>query len=154
MGYGTAVCYGHFDASYTRPGDYLVQEGRVYFIASQERLQPVLCVRTNAELTIRRSVPASVIGSGGYGGVSTDDTATILHAWPGSVLGMATGGTSQAGLPVDTTLPQWTVLLPSCGTAIVRSGDNVTDANNLKAVVVSSERTSLGWRLTVRQVST
>lgn len=153
-GYGSPLCYGHFDSSYTRPGDYLVQSDRTYFIASQERLQPVLCVRTNATLTIKRSQPTSVIGSNAYGGTPVDGLLLILHAWPASVLGMATGGTSQSGLPVDVVLPQWTVLMPSHAASHILSGDTVSDGTTLKGTVVSSEHTMLGWRLTVRQVST
>lgn len=152
-GYGSSICYGHFDASYTRTGDYLVQDDRTYFIASQERLQPVLCVRTNASLTIRRSQPTSAIGSNGYGGSPTEGVLVVLQAWPASVLGMATGGTSQAGLPVDMTLPQWTVLMPAYTGSQILSGDTVTDGAALKATVVSAEQSMLGWRLTVRQVS-
>lgn len=153
-GYGTAVCYGHFDSSYTRPGDYLVQADRTYFIASQERLHPIVCVRTNAMLTIRRLRPASAIGSNGYGGAGNESTMAVLQDWPSSVLGMATGGTSQAGLPVDTTLPQWNVLMPSYADTSVQPGDTVTDGNSLKALVILAERSLLGWRITVRQVST
>ncbi len=153
-GYGSSICYGHFDSSYTRPGDYLVQSNRTYFIASQERLHPILCVRTNATLTIKRSQPTSLIGSNGYGGTPIDGMLLVLHAWPASVLGMSTGGTSQAGLPVDVVLPQWTVLMPSYAESQVLSGDTVSDGATLKGTVVSSEHTMLGWRLTVRQVST
>src|SRR5215472_6287743 len=45
--YGDALWYGIFDAAYTRPGDYLAQADGVWFIASQPRLLPVLCVQTN-----------------------------------------------------------------------------------------------------------
>src|SRR5579883_3175744 len=39
-GYGEALCYGVFDAAYTQPGDYLVQDNAVWFIAAQQRLLP------------------------------------------------------------------------------------------------------------------
>jgi len=40
-GYGEALVHGIFDAAYTRPGDFLVQQGGgVWFIASQEPLLP------------------------------------------------------------------------------------------------------------------
>ena len=45
--YGDALWHGLFDAAYTRVGDYLVQQGSIWFIAAQQRLLPVLCVQTN-----------------------------------------------------------------------------------------------------------
>src|SRR6476469_459057 len=45
--YGDALWYGIFDAAYTQPGDYLVQQESVWFIAAQQRMLPVLCVQTD-----------------------------------------------------------------------------------------------------------
>jgi hypothetical protein len=57
-GYGDALWYGVFDAAYTRPGDYLVQQDATCFVAAQQRLLPfvsgqtVLC-RSGGQLHLR-----------------------------------------------------------------------------------------------------
>jgi hypothetical protein len=153
-GYGNAVCYGHFDFAYTRGGDYLVQDGAIYFIASQDSMLPAVCVRTNRRLTFRRPSGPTGIGSNGYGGLTSEGLETILDDWPASVLGMATGGTPWAGLPLDTAVPQWTVLMPCLEGHLVRAADLVEGDDGLRGVIVVAERSALGWRMTVRQVST
>ena len=61
--YGDALWHGVFDAAYTRPGDYLVQEGAIWFIAAQQRLLPVLCVRTNRVVAFwRPAAPTNTRG--------------------------------------------------------------------------------------------
>ena len=47
-GYGNALWYGVFDAAYTLPGDYLVQQDSTWFIAAQQKLLPVwICTGGN-----------------------------------------------------------------------------------------------------------
>jgi len=152
-GYGNAICYGHFDHSYTRPGDYLVQPEQTVFIASQQRLQPIVCVRTNGRLTIRRPTIPTGIGGNAYGGLNPDNAAVVLRDWPASVLGMSTSGTAQSGLPLDTTLPQWNILLPDIGSVRILTGDLVHDGTMLRGAVIAAEQTFMGWRLSVRQAS-
>lgn len=152
-GYGNAICYGHFDAAYTRPGDYLVQDGRTVFIAAQDSLEPVMCVRTNRTLTIRRPVAPSGIGANTYGGVTPDGTITVARDWPASVLGISTSGASPIDLPVELSLSQWTVLLPFVGDVSFRAADVVVDDRGLRGTVVATEQTRLGWRMIVRQAS-
>src|SRR5579863_2090829 len=45
---------GIFDTAYTRVGDYLVQQGGIWFIAAQQSLMPVLCVRTDRVVSLTR----------------------------------------------------------------------------------------------------
>lgn len=151
--FGNAICYGHFDHAYTRPGDYLVQPGMTAFIATQERLQPVVCVRTNQVVTIRRPIVPVDIGTNQYGGTPAPSTELILEDWPASMLGMATAGTSHAGLPSDTVLSQWTILLPSCAAPTIAPGDLLTTDGINRGHVITAERTYMGWRLIVRQAS-
>ena len=151
--FGNAICFGHFDHAYTRPGDYLVQPGLTAFIAVQERLQPVVCVRTNATVTLRRPIAPVDIGTNQYGGTPAPSTELILEDWPASMLGMATAGTSHAGLPNDTVLSQWTVLLPSCASTTIAPGDLLATEGINKGHVISAEHTYMGWRLIVRQAS-
>src|SRR6267154_1317707 len=46
VGFADALWRGYFDASYTHVGDYLVHQREVWFIAAQNSLLPILCVRT------------------------------------------------------------------------------------------------------------
>lgn len=151
--HGNAACYGHFDSAYTRPGDYLVQDGRTFFVAAQEPLQPVLCIRTNRRLTIRRPVAPAGVGGNAYGGLTQDGTTSVLQNWPASVLGMATSGTSHAGLPMDMVLPQWTALLPSIDRITIAAADLVQDEAGMRGIIVSAEHSFLGWRMIIRQAS-
>lgn len=149
--HGNPICYGHFDHSYTRPGDYLVQEDQIIFIASQEQLSPVVCVRTNGILTVRRSAAPTGAGGSTYGGLNPTAMTTVIRDWPASILGTSTGGTSHTGLPQDTTVPQWNVLLPTLGTTRLIPGDLVHDGGFLRGSITTAECTFQGWRLTIRQ---
>lgn len=151
--HGNALCYGHFDAAYTKPGDYLVQGSGTFFVAAQESLQPVLCVRTNRALTIKRPVAPAGIGGNAYGGLTQDGTTLVLRDWPASVLGMATSGTSHIGLPMDMSLPQWTALLPPLSDVTIAAADLVEDEAGMRGIIVSAERSFLGWRMIIRQAS-
>jgi hypothetical protein len=150
VGYGVAIWRGHFDASYTRVGDYLVQGCDVWFIAEQEPLLPVLCVRTNRVISITRQLTPGT----GASTAAADTTVTIMSNWPASLLGTETEGKSSAHLPGDTTIPSWTALVPYVQDQVVQPTDIVTDAQGIKGVVVAAELSNLGWRLIVRQVTT
>lgn len=152
-GYGSATCYAHFDSAYTQPGDYLVAPDHIVFVAAQESLQPVLCVRTNRVLTILRPAAPNAIGSNSYGGLVPVNSTPVIRNWPASVLGMATAGMPLTGLPLDVTLPQWTVLLPNSGGIAPAPSDLVQDDRGMRAVIVSAEISALGWRMIIRQAS-
>ena len=103
--YGEALWHGIFDAAYTRPGDYLVQAGCVWFIAAQQRLLPVLCVKTNRIVSFWRPAAPSTTGVNAYGGVTTATNDALLTNWPASMLGTAGGGHPSADLPSDSSVP-------------------------------------------------
>ena len=154
-GYGESAVHGIFDAAYTQVGDYLVQPGGgTWFIASQEPLLPVLCVRTSRVVSFARAVAPTSSGVNPYGGVTATTTTPLLTNWPASVMGAAGGGQPEAGLPSDTTVPYWTVLLPAFPGVVLLPADLMTDDLGRNAVVSAAEMTSLGWRLTVKQAST
>jgi hypothetical protein len=152
--YGMSLVHGIFDAAYTRAGDYLVQGGAVWFIASQEPLLPVLCVRCNRVVVFSRSVTSGTAGVAEYGGVTAASTTSLLKAWPASVLGAAGNGEPQADLPSDNTVPYWTVLLPAFPGVILLPTDLMSDDLGRNATVSAAELTELGWRLTVKQAIT
>jgi hypothetical protein len=153
-GYGEALWHGVFDAAYTRGGDYLVQDGSIWFIAAQQRLLPVLCVQTNRIVSFLRPAAPSNTGVNSYGGVVSITNTPLLAAWPASVLGVSAGGRTDTALPSDSSIPSWTVLLPAFPGVILRPADLMTDDLERNAVVLAAELTGLGWRVTVKQATT
>jgi hypothetical protein len=153
-GYGDALWRGIFDAAYTQTGDYLVQAGRTLFIASQHGLAEPLCVQTNRVITISRATPPGVLGAVSYGGLIAENAVVLIENWPASVLGIGNSGRPTAGLPTDVPSAVWTVLMPAWDGIKLQTGDLYTDDLGRSAVIVSSELTDMGWRLTVKQATT
>jgi hypothetical protein len=153
-GYGDALWHGMFDAAYTQSGDYLVQPDGTWFVAAQQRLLPVLCVRTNRHVSFRRPAAPANTGVNTYGGVTTATNAPLLTNWPASVLGASGGRRPDGNLPSDSSIPNWTVLLPAFPGVILRPSDLMTDELGQNAVVATAELTELGWRITARQATT
>jgi hypothetical protein len=152
--YGNSLWYGVFDAAYTQPGDYLVQDEGTWFVASQHRFLPVLCVRADRVVTFSRPEPPAGSGVTGYGGVTAANMTPLMTNWPASILAASGGGRPFANLPSDNTVPCWNVLIPRCPEVILRPTDLMSDDLGRIAVVTAAELTELGWRTTVKQVST
>ena len=157
-GYGAALWHGIFDSAYTRPGDFLVQNAEIWFVAAQQKLLPILCVQINRTIRILRPAAPGNTGLNPYGGVSLDTATTMITEYPASILGASAGGRSTAGLPADTPIGYWTVLLPTVSTPngnpiILQPADLLIDDLGRTATISGAEMTDLGWRLTVRQVS-
>jgi hypothetical protein len=158
VGYGEATWNGIFDAAYTQAGDYLGGRDGLFFIASQPRLGPILCVKTTRVLTFSRPAAPQAAGLDRYGGVRVAETEVLLDAWPASVLARSRDG-GRGALPADAPgLPGgaggWEALLPAYPGVLLRPGDLARDDIGRNAVVSSAELTALGWRLFLRQAST
>ncbi len=153
-GYGDAVWHGVFDAAYTRVGDYLLQRDDIWFIAAQQDLLPVLCVKTNRVVSFSRSDAPSTAGVNSYSGVTTDTNTLLLTDWPASIIGVGGSGLPHADLPSDQSVPYWTVLMPAYGDVTLLPADLMQDDLGRNATVAAAELTSLGWRITVQQSST
>lgn len=153
-GYGDVLWHGLFDAAYTRPGDYLVEDAAVWFIAAQQRLLPVLCVRTNRTVSFWRAAAPANTGMNSYGGVVTETNEILLQDWPASVLGGSGRGSPESELPSDSSVPYWTVLLPATAGVILRPADLMTDDLGRNSIVAAAELTDLGWRIAAKQVTT
>lgn len=154
VAYGSALWQGVFDAAYTRVGDYLVQSSDIWFVAAQQSLLPVLCVKATRVVSFARLPPSTSTGVNGYGGVTPATNLPLLTNWPASVLGASGGGTPTADLPTDASVPYWTVLLPAIPEVTLQLADIMTDDLGRNAVVAAAELTNLGWRLTVKQATT
>ena len=153
-GYGDAVWFGLFDTAYTKPGDYLVQNESIWFVAAQPRLMPALVVRTDRSVSFFRAPAPKLTGVNDYGGVTRTNAVPVLTYWPASVTGIHRGPESQAKLPGDTIEAQWTVLLPGASDVALMMGDLMHDDLGRDGVVAAAELSELGWRLLVRQAST
>jgi hypothetical protein len=152
-GYGAALWYGVFDAAYTKPGDYLVQGDATWFVASQQRLLPVLCVHTNRVVSFWRAAAPLSTGVNNYGGVVTATNTPLLTNWPASVLGAVGRGHPDTDLPNDSLIPYWTVLLPAFPGVTLLPADMLTDDLGRNGVVAAAELSELGWRITARQAT-
>jgi hypothetical protein len=151
VGYNTATWRGYFDASYTRVGDYLIQNDDVWFIIEQQPLLPVLCAQANRIISITRQAIATT-GSA-IGATSASVAVDVISRWPASTLGIGTAGRSPTALPGETTIGNWTILVPSVHGAIIQPTDIVTDDLGMNGIVITAELSRLGWRLNVHQVT-
>ena len=155
VSYGVAVWQGIFDAGYALPGDYLVGNDGVFFVASMPRLGPVLCVKANRTVTLERPNPPSLAGLTRYGGVQQAQTTALMTAWPASVLARQRDG-GRGALPGDAPgvtggAGGWEVLMPGTPSVLLRPGDLLRDDLGRTAVLSGTELTALGWRLFARQ---
>jgi hypothetical protein len=152
--YGEALWHGVFDASYTCAGDYLVLETGSFFVASQEALLPVLCVKTNRIISIVRPNMQTTTASNSYGGYTSGSSVTLMEGWPASVFGESRSSASMTDLPTDQAVPYWNILLPAVGRVILSPGDFITDDLARTAVIAGSELTNLGWRISAKMATT
>lgn len=152
--YGEALWHGLFDASYTRAGDYVVARAVTYFIASQAPLLPVLCVRTNRTISVSRASIQTNPALNGYCGYTPNTRLPLMEQWPASVLGDGRAGQASAGLPTDQGVPIWDILVPAFADVVLAPGDFVTDDLGRTAIIVGSELTNLGWRISAKMATT
>ena len=152
VNFGHATWRGYFDASYTKVGDYLVDNDQIWFIIAQQSLLPIQCVRTNAIISVTRR-PTPAIGSSAGIVMPTPDIPLITN-WPASVLTMDVGTKPPTALPADIAASRWTVLLPSCHGRFLQSSDMMTDERGRKGMILSAEQSEYGWRMSVQQVTT
>jgi hypothetical protein len=163
--YGRPVWYGVFDSAYTRPGNYLAEcDGtRVWFIARQPPLLPVVCVLTNRVVSFARPAAPMLPGVNSYGGVIRVNLVPLLTNWPASVLADGGGEHQPAELPSDVRPGGYNVLLPKpvpvvagndAHQIVLRTDDLMTDELGQTYVVSSAELSELGWRLQVKLATT
>ena len=147
---------GVFDAAYTRPGDILrrARDGAVFYIAAQQPLLPVLCVRALRLINMARPNTASVAGLNLYGGVIAATETTIAEGWPAAMIALSAQGTGQAAIAANLSSGTWQIQLPASLKLELRTTDRVTDDQGRIGIVASAETSDLGTTLIVRQAST
>jgi len=140
-----------FDYSATQQGDYLVTPvGTIYFIAAQVGFAPLVCVQTNAIVSLARPVGITSFETTGYSGLIIASSDTLLSAWPASLV--ASGRAKQGEAVNDDGLSAWVILLPVLP-IVPLVADLIIDDLHRNFVVTAAERTSLGWQLHVKQAS-
>jgi len=153
-GYGAPLWQAMLDSAYTKPGDYLVQRGETWFVATQPRLLPVLCVKTNRTVTFLRQAAPDRVGPNAYAGVQRATMQPVLKDWPASVLGLSGSRGTPANLPADLPPTHWTVLQPAFRNTLLRPGDRMQDDLGRAGTITATELSEFGWRLTVREATT
>lgn len=138
---------GTFDGRYTSVGDYIVSNGRIFFISSQEPFQPIICVRTNRTIFVTRQMPMQPYAATGYGGIAATDALSILSDYPVAIQIESKSSTPNAKLPTDLAIPYWVIQMPQVDGVSITSGDLVTDDLGRSANVSWAEQSYAGWRI-------
>lgn len=147
---------GLFDAAYTRPGDILrrARDGAVFYIAAQQSLLPVLCVRALRIITITRPSTANVAGLNLYGGAIAATETILAEGWPAATTSLLAQGNGQAGIAAEVAVGTWQIRLPASLKLELRSTDGFSDDQGRIGIIASAETSDLGTTLIVRQAST
>lgn len=156
--YGNAIYIGIFDGRVTQVGDYLVKDDITYFIGSMEDVKPILTVRCNALITVKRPFGETTGGLQGYSGRTAETDVVKYQDVPASLLIKTTKGvTNNVGLPTDTRQPLYTCLIPYLGNVELLTGDLVfsqwDETPGIKNLVIwEVELTDLGYRLQLEEL--
>ena len=154
VAHGQVYWHGVFDAAYTQVGDYIRRgDGAVWFIAAQQALMPVLCVRASRVVEVRRPAGPERPGLAPYGGTVAGGAAVLLRGWPVGVAVAGGAGVGGSGLPEALAAGGWALLLPALAGVLLRPGDLVRDDLGRGGVIAQAELSESGWRLLVRRAA-
>jgi hypothetical protein len=129
-------------------------DGAIWFIAAQQPLLPILCVRAARVVSFTRPATTTTSGVGSYGGYTRASANALFTGFPASVLNADIVGIDPTDLPADAIPESWQVLLPARPEVVLRTGDLMSDDLGRNGVVSSAELSDLGWRLLVKQTTT
>ncbi len=157
--YGNAIWNCLIDGRLTQVGDYIVGTRDTFFIAAMQSIMPILAVECNRTITITRTIQlgdqqAGTTPTTGYVGYvgrninNSNSEKIIMQNIPCSILEGSRGQFNKVGLPTDTKMPEWKILLPRLGGVLVGTGDFILDDLGGRYTVISDEDTDFGWRLT------
>ena len=151
--YGKPTWFALVDATGLRAGDYFVGPQGTFFLAAIQPLLPILAVECNRTVSLSRVQAPSGVGAQGYSGMTARNEIAYASGVPCSILQGTKGEKGDAGLPGDTRLPWWSILMPASADASldgspVNYGDLITDDLGRRYTVSSTELTDLGYRLT------
>ena len=84
--------------------------------------------------------------------MTADNEIAYATGFPCSILQGTKGEKNDAGLPGDTRLPWWVILVPA-SVGNIKYGDLILDDLGRRYVVSSPELTDLGYRITASMVT-
>jgi hypothetical protein len=147
---------GIFDAAYTKPGDILRRhnDGALFYVAAQQPMLPVQCVRAQRIVTLLRPAQPAAAGLNLYGGTITADDTILAQGWPASIVTADGPGSGLANIEAEVNPGTWQVLLPPSLYLQLSTNDQITDDQGRRGIISMIETTDLGTRLTARQTST
>lgn len=152
--FGQATRIGIFDAAGFEAGDILVSTEGTFYVAAMPLLQPILCVRAERLVSVRRTTPAgSDAGLQDYGGTTAANEKLIMSGWPASIVLSRSGEHSPLKLPGEMRSAWHSILMPAFRDLSLHTGDFVTDDAGHRFVISGTELTDMGWRLTALQVT-
>ncbi|SFK32848.1 hypothetical protein SAMN05518863_106134 [Candidatus Pantoea symbiotica] len=152
--FGQAARIGIFDAAGFEAGDILVSTEGTFYVAAMPLLQPILCVKAERLVSIRRTIQSgSDTGLQDYGGTTAANGALIMSGWPANILLSRGGEHSPLKLPGETRSAWHNIMMPAFRGVFVHAGDFITDDAGHRFVISGSELTDMGWRLTALQVT-
>jgi len=152
--FGQAARIGIFDATGFEAGDILVSGEGTYFVAAMPLLQPILCVKTERLVSIRRTAQASNdAGLQDYGGTTAANEKLIMADWPASILISRGGDHSPLRLPAETRSAWYSMLMPAFSGVRIQAGDFASDDTGRRYVITGTELTDMGWRLMAMKVT-
>ena len=150
--FGQAARIGIFDASGFEVGDVLVSpEAGTFYVAAMPLLQPILCVKAERLITLRRTAPGShSSGLQDYVGTTAAREKIILSDWPASILLNRSEEHSPLKLPGETRSAWYGILMPAFKDLHIHTGDFVTDDTGQRYAITGTEPTAPRRRLTPR----
>jgi hypothetical protein len=153
--FGQAARIGIFDAAGFEVGDVLVSpEAGTFYVAAMPLLQPILCVKAERLITLRRAALGNNSkGVQAYGGTTAATERIILADWPASILIGRSGQHSPLTLPGENRSAWYGILMPAFQDLHIHTGDFVTDDTGLRYVITGTELTDMGWRVTAMRVT-
>lgn len=151
--FGQATRIGIFDAAGFEAGDILVSTEGAFYVAAMPLLQPILCVKAERLVSIRRTAQTgNDAGLQDYGGTTAANEAIIMSGWPASIVLSRGGEHSPLKLPGETRSAWHNIMMPAFRGVFVHAGDFITDDAGHRFVISGTELTDMGWRLTALQV--
>jgi len=139
-------------------GDFLIGD-TTFFVLSKQYQMPMLGCECNALITIKRPNQSLATGLQPYAGYLDSDSPGHVQNMPASILLMGRQGQiAKSKLPTDTYQPIYMVQIPNIDNTEIRTGDIIsqqpgnTSHTMENFIVMITEQTKFGWRLTAQQV--
>lgn len=153
--FGQAARIGIFEATRFRVGDFLVSPAEgTFYVAAMPPLQPILCVKAERRVTLKRTIVAgNDAGIQDYGGTRPDREKVLMEGWPASILLHRSGEHNPIKLPGESRSAWFGILMPAFGNLHIYAGDFITDDCGERYVITGAELTNMGWRLAVMRLT-